>query len=142
MPPIICSRRQFQIFVLFSKITNKARLSCNFMSYFFFRKFEKLTQNLSSAAIVIGALRVCILFCRLLIYLFIFSSKSFFSKNSFMNIISVSNSLDPVQARRFVEPDLGPNSLQRLLADDTRKSRERVNFPIAISRIYHQFKAV
>ena len=32
--------------------------------------------------------------------------------------ISVSNSLDPDQARHFVGPDLGPNCLQRLSADD------------------------
>ena len=38
-------------------------------------------------------------------------SKSTFSKNSFRNTIRVSNSLDP---------DLGPNCLQRLSADDTR----------------------
>ena len=32
---------------------------------------------------------------------------------------SVSNSLDPDQARHFVGPDLGPNCLQMLSADDT-----------------------
>ena len=37
----------------------------------------------------------------------------------------MSNSLDPDQARRFVEPDLGPNCLPRLSADDT--GRQRVN---------------
>ena len=31
----------------------------------------------------------------------------------------MSNSLDPDQARHFVGPDLGPNCLQRLSADDT-----------------------
>ena len=35
------------------------------------------------------------------------------------------NSLDPDQARQIVGPDLGPNSLQMLSADDT--SRQRVN---------------
>ena len=30
----------------------------------------------------------------------------------------MSNSLDPDQARRFVRPDLGPNCLQGLSADD------------------------
>ena len=30
----------------------------------------------------------------------------------------VSNSLDPDQAHHFVRPDLGPNCLQRLSADD------------------------
>ena len=41
-----------------------------------------------------------------------------------MSIISIANSLDPDQGRRFVGPDLDPNYLQRLSADDT--SRERV----------------
>ena len=30
----------------------------------------------------------------------------------------MSNSLDPDQAQQFVGPDLGPNCLQRLSADD------------------------
>ena len=42
-----------------------------------------------------------------------------FSKNSFRNMIRVSNILDPDQARHFVGPDLGPNCLQRFSADDT-----------------------
>ena len=33
----------------------------------------------------------------------------------------MSNSLDPDQAQHFVGPDLGPNCLQRLSADDTRQ---------------------
>ena len=37
----------------------------------------------------------------------------------------MSNSLNHDLARRFVMPDLGPNCLQRLLADDT--SRQRVD---------------
>ena len=49
-----------------------------------------------------------------------FSSKSSFLKKSFRNINRVSNSLDPDQARKS-EPDLCPNSLQRLSADDTSK---------------------
>ena len=47
-----------------------------------------------------------------------FFSKSTFLENSFRNTIRVSNSLDPDQARHFVGPDLGPNCLQRLSADD------------------------
>ena len=35
-----------------------------------------------------------------------------------LNIIRMLNSLDPDQTQRFVEPDLGPNCLQRLSADD------------------------
>ena len=37
----------------------------------------------------------------------------------------MSKSLDPDQARHFVGPDLGPNCLQNLSADDT--SRYRAN---------------
>ena len=44
-----------------------------------------------------------------------------FFKKSFRNTIRVSNSLDPDQDQNFVGPDLGPNCLQRLSADD--KSR-------------------
>ena len=36
----------------------------------------------------------------------------------FFNTIRVSNSLDPDRARHFVGPDLGPNSLQGLSADN------------------------
>ena len=50
-----------------------------------------------------------------------FIQNQLFQKNTFR----VSNSLDPGQARHFVGPDLGPNCLQRLSADDT--SRQRVN---------------
>ena len=35
----------------------------------------------------------------------------------------LSNSLDPDQAQLFVKPDLGPNSLQRALADDAIADR-------------------
>ena len=35
----------------------------------------------------------------------------------------MSNSLDPDQARHLVGPDLGPSSLQRIAADDTRGYR-------------------
>ena len=51
---------------------------------------------------------------------FLSSADFFFSKltilnNSFRNIIRVSNTLDPGQARHFVRLDLGTNCLQ---ADD------------------------
>ena len=45
----------------------------------------------------------------------------YFSKHSFRNTIRVSNSLEPDQARRSVGPDLVPNCLQKLSADDTRR---------------------
>ena len=47
-----------------------------------------------------------------------FFSKLTFSNNSFSNAIRVSNSLDPDQDRQNVGPDLDPNRLQRLPADD------------------------
>ena len=49
-----------------------------------------------------------------------FLSKLTFIKNSqsFRNTIKVSNNLDPDQDRHSVCPDLGPNCLQRLSADD------------------------
>ena len=59
------------------------------------------------------------LFCRLLIF-----SKSTFWKYSFRNNVRVSNSSVPDQARQIVRPDLGPNCLQRLSADDTSYSTE------------------
>ena len=43
----------------------------------------------------------------------------FFSNYSFLE--RVSNILDPDQARHFVGPDLSPNCLQRLSADNTSK---------------------
>ena len=39
----------------------------------------------------------------------------------------MSNSLDADQARRFVEPDLGPNCLQMLSADDNSHHQQGKN---------------
>ena len=52
-----------------------------------------------------------------------FFSKLTFWKYSFRNIFRMSNSLDPDQARRIVGPDLGPNCLPRISADDTGRQR-------------------
>ena len=50
-----------------------------------------------------------------------------FSKFSFKNTTRVSNGLDPDQDRHSVGPDLVPNCLQRLSADDkVATSKERV----------------
>ena len=51
-----------------------------------------------------------------------------FRKKSFSGrpTIRVSNRSDPDQTRRFVGPDLGPNCLQKLSADDTRRSRVNI----------------
>ena len=46
------------------------------------------------------------------------SSADFFSKKSLRNTIRVSNSLDPDQDRLYVGPDLDPNCLQRLSAEN------------------------
>ena len=47
-----------------------------------------------------------------------FFSKITFSNNSFRIAIRVANSLDADQSWRFVGPDLDPNYLQSLSADD------------------------
>ena len=49
-------------------------------------------------------------------------SKSTNLKN-FWNIIGVSNGLDSDQTRQLVRLDPGPNCLQRLSADETRRQR-------------------
>ena len=71
------------------------------------------------------------LFCRLLIFF-----KSTFSKNSFRNTIRVSNSLDPDQVRRFVGPELGPNYLLKLSADDTSRQTKSVHTHNCIRAIW------
>ena len=56
-----------------------------------------------------------------------FLSKLTFPKNSFRTTIrlKVSNSLNPDQDRNFVGPDLNPNCLQRLSADDKSQLARR-----------------
>ena len=78
-----------------------------------------MLQKLSSAAVVIGALRVNSLPSA---HAFL-SSGEFFSKSTVLNYFlrntsRVSNSLEPDQAQHFVGPDLVLNCLQRLSADD------------------------
>ena len=62
----------------------------------------------------------------LLCHLLTFFQKEMFSKNSIRNTITVSNSLDPDQARRYVGPDLDPNCLQSSSADDTSRRRVKL----------------
>ena len=59
------------------------------------------------------------LFCRLFFFLFcfVFFLNQLFQKN-LSGIPSECKSLDPDQVQCFVGPDLGPNCLQRLSADD------------------------
>ena len=49
-----------------------------------------------------------------------FKKKYLLKKKSFRNTIKVSNGLDPDQAGHSVGPDLCPNCLQKLNADDTK----------------------
>ena len=85
------------------------------ISYLIFcRKLRKMSQNLSSAAVVIGALRVNSLHVRY------FFQINLFQKNSFRNTTRVSNGLDPDQDRRYVGPDLGPNSLPKDISNSRR----------------------
>ena len=52
----------------------------------------------------------------------------FFFKNYFKNIIRVSNGLNQDQTGHFVSPDLGPNCLQRLSADDSHEQAKSFNW--------------
>ena len=47
----------------------------------------------------------------------------------------MSNSLDPDQARPMVWPDLGPNCLLRLSADDTGRQRLHISALLCKNRI-------
>ena len=55
-----------------------------------------------------------------------FFKMNFFFKDSFRNIIRVSDNLDPDQDQQIVGPDLGPNCLQRLSADGKSQSIPKV----------------
>ena len=52
---------------------------------------------------------------------FLSSADIFFQNEPFRNMIRVSNSIDPDQARHSVWPDLGPHCLQKLSVDNTRR---------------------
>ena len=52
-----------------------------------------------------------------------FSSKIYVFFNSFKSTIRVSNSFDLDHAQHVAGPDLGPNCLQRLSADDSSRQR-------------------
>ena len=53
-----------------------------------------------------------------------------------MNTIGVSNSLDLDQAQHFVGPDLGPNCLQRLSAEDTSRQRVKEERHLSATSVY------
>ena len=65
-PLIICSRRQCQILSLFqnNKIRHDTSFSCNIIPYIC-QKLGMMSQNLSSAAVVIGTLRFKVTFLKL-----------------------------------------------------------------------------
>ena len=54
----------------------------------------------------------------------------------------MSNSLDPDQARRFIGPDLGPNCLPRLSADDTGRQRVISGYFAILSSSWNVFAAI
>ena len=53
-------------------------------------------------------------------------------KEFFRNTVRVLNGLDPDQDRHYVSPDLCPNCLQKLSADDksSRTRKSNIRFPI------------
>ena len=63
-------------------------------------------------------------FCCRLLRFFLLSSVELFKKNNYFqkeiqDHYQCQNSLDPDQDGSFIGPDLGPNCLQRLSADDS-----------------------
>ena len=62
-------------------------------------------------------------------------SRLTFSKNSFSNAIRVSNGLDPAQDQHSVGPDLGPNCLQMLSADDKSPLAGKVKYQSEVSLV-------
>ena len=71
---------------------------------------KTIVSKCRSAAVVTSNLTLGMLghfACFFVVCGFFFFFLIFFSKESFRNTISLSNSLDPDQARHFVQPDLG-----------------------------------
>ena len=48
----------------------------------------------------------------------------------------MSNSYDPDQAQHFVGPDLGPNCMQKLLADDKKVKKDVNKLSVGANNIY------
>ena len=78
-------------------------------------------KPLSRASLTISA-RTFNFACWVILHAFLSSANSFqnqfFSKNSFRKTINVEQFGSPGKALHYGEPDLGPNSLQRLSADN------------------------
>ena len=75
-------------------------------------------------------LTLCLLgnFASLFVVCEFFYTISTFLKNYFRKTIKEWNNLDPDQAKCFVGPDLGPDCLQWLSADDTSRQRVKIDF--------------
>ena len=69
-------------------------------------------------------------------HLLIFSNPSF-SENHFMNDIKNVKQFGPRSGPDIVRPDLGPNCLQRLTADDTRGQRVNIYIPNVFIKTLH-----
>ena len=127
---------------IFSLFESGGFTVCRIIQIYWLKAYKISTKILCSDTYT--DLTLCLLgifscfFCRLLIF-----SKSNFSKNSFRNTISVSDRMDPDQSQRFVYvgPDLGPNCLQRLSADNTSRSRANQQNHIKAGQIRYQVTA-
>ena len=116
-PPIICSRWQFQILTPFRKkqirhdisweLSAGRRFSWNIIPYYF-GKLGKMSQNLSSAAVVVCALRVNRLTedCPVIGFWCIFSHWWFFPFNPLSTgnpyRVTFANSEDPDEMQHFI----------------------------------------
>ena len=70
-------------------------------------------------------------FCFCFCFFSLFFQNQFFRKNLFISGIRVSKKFNPDQGRHFVGPDLSPNCLPRLSADDivaVKKFGRRLRF--------------
>ena len=88
-----------------------------------FSGYKYIKSLAKSAVEVIQKLHICeSVFCQLLdfpiLHILFLHTLLLCHMLEFFNTTRVSNSLHPDQARHFVGPDLGPNCLQRLLADN------------------------
>ena len=63
----------------------------------------------------------------------------FFKIKSLRDTIKVSNSLDPVQALCFVEPDLCPNCLKWLSANNISRKRVKTKQPDPFYDVFENF---
>ena len=109
--------------------------------FFFFNRFYSFSYCLGTNLKTIShALVILINSCWILgnfsticCCLLTFFFKINFFKKFFQDTIRVTNGLDPDQDRHFVGPELGPNCLQRLSADDKSPLAQWVNVHVQLS---------